>query len=78
MMTLDKEMCNEATAYAEKIAQMGKMKHSSREERAGQGENLSMGCSTNNAQSMEEAVTNWYDLLPNTLLRMQLVLGTEQ
>ena len=59
MMTLDRQMCNEAKSYAQKLARMGTLAHSSKEEREGQGENLSMGCSTNKAQAMEEAVTNW-------------------
>ena len=54
-MTLDNQMCEEAKAYAEQLAQMGTLTHSS----SGDGENLSMGCSTNKAQTMEEAVTNW-------------------
>ena len=58
-MTLDRTMCDQAKAYAEKIAQMGGLKHSKDEERPGQGENLSMGCSTNMAQAMETAVENW-------------------
>ena len=58
-MTLDREMCDEAKEYAQKIAKTGALKHSSKDERQGQGENLSMGCSTNEAQAMEEAVTNW-------------------
>lgn len=58
-MKLDREMCDEAKKYAEKIAQMGHMQHSSSTERNGQGENLSMGCSTNMAQAMETAVENW-------------------
>jgi len=56
-MTLNKQMCEEAKAYAEQLAQMGTLTHSS----SGDGENLSMGCSTNKAQTMEEAVTNWYN-----------------
>ena len=58
-MKLDRQMCDEAKAYAEKIAQEGQMKHSTSEERNGQGENLSMGCSTDMAQAMETAVENW-------------------
>ncbi|KAJ7374888.1 hypothetical protein OS493_005241 [Desmophyllum pertusum] len=54
-------MCDEAKAYAAKLAAMGTLEHSSKEERHGQGENLSYGCSTNSAQSIEEAVTNWYN-----------------
>ena len=58
-MTLDRAMCDSAKAYAERLAQMGTLQHSSHQERQGQGENLSMGCSTNKAQTMDEAVTNW-------------------
>ena len=59
LMTLDRTMCDEAKAYAEKIAKMGKLEHSSRKDRHRQGENLSYGCSSNAPQTMEEAVTNW-------------------
>ena len=59
LMTLDREMCDQAKAYAVKIAQQGVLMHSSKRERQGQGENLSMGCSSNKAQAIEEAVTNW-------------------
>lgn len=58
-MTLNRRMCDEAKQYAEKLASMGNLKHSSRDERNGEGENLSMGCSSDKGQSMEEAVTNW-------------------
>ena len=57
-MTLNKTMCNMAKEYADKIARMGMLKHSTSQERDGNGENLSMGCSTNSAQAIEEAVTN--------------------
>ena len=52
-------MCDEAKAYAEVIAQKGHLQHSKDAERHGQGENLSMGCSSNIAQAMETAVENW-------------------
>ena len=58
-MKLDRNMCDEAKEYAETIAQMGGLKHSADTDRPGQGENLSMGCSTNMAQAIEEAVENW-------------------
>ena len=58
-MTLDREMCDQAKLYAEQLATMGTLQHSSREARPGQGENLSYGCSTSKAQAMEEAVNNW-------------------
>ena len=59
LMTLDRKMCDEAKAHAEKLSQMGTLEHSSSKELDGQGENLSMGCSSDSAQTMEEAVTNW-------------------
>ena len=54
-MTLNTQMCNEAKTYAQQLAQTGALIHSS----SGDGENLSMGCSTDKAQTVEEAVTNW-------------------
>jgi len=39
-MTLDQTMCQQAAAYAAKIANMGTLMHSSKEQRSGQGENL--------------------------------------
>ncbi|KAJ7374889.1 hypothetical protein OS493_005242 [Desmophyllum pertusum] len=59
LMTLDKTMCKQAAAYAAKIAQSGIMKHSQKNKRSEQGENLSMGCSTNAGQTVKETVTNW-------------------
>ena len=64
-MKLNRQMCDQAKAYAERLAAMGTLKHSDKSERQGQGENLSMGCSTSGPQSMEEAVTNWWELSPN-------------
>ena len=58
-MTLDRQMCDQAKAYAVTLAKKHNLRHSSKGERGGQGENLSMGCSSNKAQAMEEAVTNW-------------------
>ena len=58
-MKLNREMCDQAEAYAKKIAAMGALMHSQKGDRVGQGENLSMGCSTSGSQTMEEAVTNW-------------------
>ncbi|EDO49462.1 predicted protein, partial [Nematostella vectensis] len=60
-MTLNAEMSKSAKEYAEKIAKSGKFTHSSKEERDGVGENLSMGCSSKKGQTPEEAVTNWYE-----------------
>ena len=58
-MTLDRQMCDKAKAYAQKLAEMGSFQHSSKDERDGNGENLSFGCSSNKAQTVEEAATNW-------------------
>ena len=59
-MKLDREMCDGAKEYAEKLAKMGgALQHSSKEERNGEGENLSMGCSSERPQAMETAVENW-------------------
>ncbi|XP_044175598.1 probable pathogenesis-related protein CaO19.6200 isoform X5 [Acropora millepora] len=60
-MTLNAEMSQQAAAYAQKIANLGTLQHASREERNGDGENLSMGCSTKKGQTAAEAVTNWYN-----------------
>lgn len=58
-MKLDRTMCDEAKEYAEKLARTGSFAHSPKNEREGQGENLSMGCSSDQAQAMETAVENW-------------------
>ena len=58
-MTLDRNMCDKAKEYAEILADMGRLKHSTSQERDGNGENLSYGCAINSSQSIEEAVTNW-------------------
>ena len=59
-MTLDKAMCQQAAAYAAKLANMGTLQHSAKDQRQGQGENLSMGCSTKGGQTATQAVSNWY------------------
>ena len=59
-MKLGREMCDKAKEYAKEIAQRGFLAHSPDKEREGQGENLSMGCSSNLPQAMETAVENWY------------------
>ena len=58
-MILNRQMCDQAKAYADRLARMGTLQHSHESERRGQGENLSFGCSTSGSQSVEEAVTNW-------------------
>ena len=60
-MTLDREMCDEARQYARRLTRMGTLKHSKDEERHGQGENLSMGCSSDaSPQTAEQAVKSWW------------------
>ncbi|XP_022791759.1 protein PRY2-like [Stylophora pistillata] len=60
-MTLDRQMCDEAKQYAQTLSNMGSLMHSPSSERSGQGENLAMGCSIRAPQTIEEAVTNWYN-----------------
>ena len=58
-MTLDREMCDSAAQWAKYIAELGSLEHSTEDKRPNQGENLSMGCSTDKPQTVKEAVTNW-------------------
>ena len=58
LMKLNAEMSRQAAAYAQKIANRGALQHASREERNGDGENLSMGCDAD-GQTTAEATTNW-------------------
>lgn len=55
-MTLNCEMSRNATAYAQKLADMDSLVPSGYNERPEQGENLSLGCYDNREQSAEEAV----------------------
>jgi uncharacterized protein YkwD len=59
VMTLNKQMCEDAAKYAREIADKGQLQHSIKQQRSGQGENLSMGCSSTKGQTGLEAVTNW-------------------
>ena len=43
-MTLNSAMSQSAAAYAQKLVQLGTLKHSSSEERDGDGENLYYSC----------------------------------
>ncbi len=45
-MTLDDDMNTAAAEYAQTLLNLSYLKHSDRESRSGQGENLAMGCST--------------------------------
>ncbi|XP_001633779.2 uncharacterized protein LOC5513576 isoform X2 [Nematostella vectensis] len=57
-MKLNAEMSKSAKAYAEKLAQMGKLVHSKDNEF---GENLWFMCSSSKEQTPEKAVTDWYN-----------------
>ena len=61
-MTLDRVLSNQAKAYAQKLAKMGQLVHSSRAERGHHvGENLAYECSTNGAPLTGESITKmWY------------------
>ena len=58
-MTLDREMCDQAKAYAGVLAAQGTLRHSSKEERKGQGENLYYSCSSQDPGTTEDAVEAW-------------------
>lgn len=62
-MTLNCEMSRNATAYAQKLADMDSLVPSGYNERPEQGENLSLGCYDNREQSAEEVVKVWYGSL---------------
>ena len=57
-LKLNAEMSRQAGAYAQKIANQGDLKHSSREERNNDGENLSFRCDAD-GQTIVEATTKW-------------------
>ena len=50
-MTLDRRMCDAAAQWAKFIAELGDLEHSSEDQIPNQGENLSMGCSTQTSNS---------------------------
>lgn len=58
-MTLDRRMCDAAAQWAKFIAELGDLEHSSEDQIPNQGENLSMGCSTDRPQTVKEAVLSW-------------------
>ncbi|XP_068675365.1 uncharacterized protein [Montipora foliosa] len=62
-MTLDRDLSNQAKAYAQKIANMGQLVHSSQAERGQSvGENLAYACSSNGVPLTGESTTKmWYD-----------------
>ena len=61
-MTLSRDLSNQAKAYAQKIANMGQLMHSSQAERGESvGENLAYACSTNGTPLTGESATKmWY------------------
>ena len=61
-MSLERDLCNQAKAYAQKIANMGQLLHSSQAERGDMiGENLAYACSSNgNPLTGESATKMWY------------------
>lgn len=61
-MTLDRDMSNQAKAYAQKIANMGQLMHSSQQERGDTvGENLAYACASNGSPLTGESATKmWY------------------
>ncbi|XP_068722617.1 uncharacterized protein [Montipora capricornis] len=61
LMTLDREMCDQAKAYAEILAANGNLTHASSEERNGQGENLFSSCASVVPEPTERAVVAWYN-----------------
>ena len=63
-MILDRDLSNQAKGYAQKIANMGQMIHSSREERGKSiGENLAYACASNGTPLTGKSATKmWYDI----------------
>ena len=60
-MTLDSSMSQSAAAYAQRLARMGTLQHSSSSEKPGQGENLAMACGSGGL-SAKKAVDMWWVL----------------
>ncbi|HEV2864969.1 MAG TPA: CAP domain-containing protein [Allosphingosinicella sp.] len=56
-LSWDESLAASAAAYAPQLAQLGRLQHSARETRPGQGENLWMG--TRGAYSIEDVVHSW-------------------
>ena len=63
-MALSRDLCNQAKAYAQKIANMGQLMHSSEAERGDSiGENLAYACSSNGTPLTGKSATKmWYVL----------------
>ena len=58
LMRLDSSMNQQARSYAQRLARMGSLQHSSSSERPGQGENLAMACGSGGL-SAQRAVEMW-------------------
>lgn len=60
-MVLDRDLSNQAEAYAQKIANMGQLIHSPRAERGNTvGENLAYSCATNGIPLTGESATKMW------------------
>ena len=57
-MRLDSSLSQQAMRYAQRLAGIGRLQHSSRSERPGQGENLAMRCGSGEF-SAQKAVEMW-------------------
>lgn len=66
-MTLSRDLSNQAKAYAQKIANMGQLMHSSQAERGDTiGENLAYACASNGTPLTGESATKmWYVIIKN-------------
>lgn len=66
-MTLSRDLSNQAKAYAQKIANMGQLMHSSKAERGDMiGENLAYACASNGTPLTGESATKmWYVIIKN-------------
>ena len=59
-MTLDDSMNDAADEYAQTLFNLGSLKHSDKESRPGEGENLAFGCSTAaEGRTVQDAVKSW-------------------
>ena len=56
-LKLNRKMSLQAQAFARQLAKLGTLKHSARDSRTGQGENLAMGCSSSDSSMTAAAAT---------------------
>jgi uncharacterized protein YkwD len=60
-LKLDRKMCAQAQDFARQLAKLGTLKHSARDTRQDQGENLAMGCSSGDTTMSADAATKkWF------------------